>query len=758
MASRFFSIEKIIITAAFVVLLFLIILLFSRNVIAGFICLGIAMIILIPFIIDIFKMNDVVRLGIYGLVSLILPMWIEVKVWKEPAVSFVSTWLLGPSTSFYVNMKNNLFRIDFGIITLAWIAFGLILIGIVLLITKRLFIIGTSLLIGIGILLVILTFPLTSSFGTMGIILILIGVLLFIIKQLSKISSSLISIGCLILTFNFFIMLINFEGYILIPVNIFYILSVGIRGLTIMPIFRSPTIPTIPEIKTPKIVHEKEFTKIEEAITKPSILSIESSKLSVDEWGKIIVKVKGKGKISINLEGDVDWIKPELKDLSGESIIEIPVKPKISGEVPVKVIIDSPYGKESSTVFLKVERKEVKIPVKVKKIISKKVPGFPDELILKYEPLEFLGEGGFAKVFKVKRRSDGKIIALKVLKSEERTSEILINEVTAWLSLEHENIIKLYGVSKDPIPHLENELAEGIMIDNKIVRDLDGLPKPVDEKIAIKLIRGIAEGLKHAHSKKIFHRDLKPQNILLSSDFKPKITDWGLAKVKATSSSAGMKAVTLMYAAPEQLDSKQYGSTDQRTDIFQLGLVFYELLTGRLPFEIESPYQVMSSILDTKPFPPVSKFNVSLSKFDGIISRMLAKRKEERYQNIEEFISALNMLEIKTFEIEVLRKDIISSFDGLKKSRTSEEVKRYKRLLVENIVKLALICGEIGDLINQRNALHDLKSFAGENLSKLEEVIKQLDYCIENNIKPSDDFNNKLKLLLHEIKRGSEEA
>jgi serine/threonine protein kinase len=426
--------------------------------------------------------------------------------------------------------------------------------------------------------------------------------------------------------------------------------------------------------------------------------------------------------------------------------------------VPVKVIIDTPYGKDTSTVFLKVERKEVKIPVKVKKIISKKVPGFPDELISKYEPLEFLGEGGFAKVFKVKRRSDGKIIALKVLKSEEKTSEILINEVTAWLSLEHENIIKLYGVSKDPIPHLENELAEGVMINNKIVRDLDGLPKPVDEKDAIKLIRDIAEGLKHAHSKKIFHRDLKPQNILLSSDFKPKITDWGLAKVKATSSSAGMKAVTLMYAAPEQLDSKQYGSTDQRTDIFQLGLVFYELLTGRLPFEIESPYQVMSSILDPKPFPPVSKFNVSLSKFDGIISRMLAKRKEERYQNIEEFISALNMLEIKTFEIEVLRKDIISSFDGLKKSRTSEEVKRYKRLIVENIVKLALICGEIGDLINQRNSLHDLKSFAGENLSKLEEVIKQLDYCIENNIKPSDDFNNKLKLLLHEIKRGSEEV
>jgi hypothetical protein len=262
LASRFFSVEKIIITAAFVILLFLIILLFSRNVIAGFIFLGIAMITLIPFIIDIFKINDVVRLGIYGLVSLILPMWIEVKIWKEPAVSFVSTWLLGPSTSFYVNMKNNLFRIDFGIITLAWIAFGLILIGIILLITKRLFIIGTSLMVGIGILLVILTFPLTSSFGTIGIILILIGVLLFIIKQLFKISSSLISIGCLILTFNFFIMIVNVEGYILIPISIFYILSVGIRGLTIMSTLTPTITPKIPEIKTPKIIHEKNIQKL----------------------------------------------------------------------------------------------------------------------------------------------------------------------------------------------------------------------------------------------------------------------------------------------------------------------------------------------------------------------------------------------------------------------------------------------------------------------------------------------------------------
>jgi hypothetical protein len=298
--------------------------------------------------------------------------------------------------------------------------------------------------------------------------------------------------------------------------------------------------------------------------------------------------------------------------------------------------------------------------VGLKKVTEVKVPGFPQELLMKYEPLELIGEGGFAKAFKVKRRSDGKAIALKVLKGEGRASEVLAREVAAWLSLDHENIARLYAVSKDPIPHLEVELAEGVRVGEKVVRDLGDLPKPVDEGTAIKLVRGIAEGLKHAHSKGIFHRDLKPQNILLSSDFKPKITDWGLAKVKAASASpTSARAFTLLYAAPEQLDSRQYGPTDQRTDIFQLGLIFYELLSGRLPFEVEGgPYQIMGSILSPEPFQPVSRFNAKLSTLDWIVSKMLAKRKEDRFQSVEELTSALDQLERGTFRMEELRRTL----------------------------------------------------------------------------------------------------
>jgi len=120
-----------------------------------------------------------------------------------------------------------------------------------------------------------------------------------------------------------------------------------------------------------------------------------------------------------------------------------------------------------------------------------KVPEFPEELLAKYEPIEFLGEGGFAKVFKVRRKTDGKTIALKVLTKEKRVTDTLTNEVAAWLSLDHENIAKLYGVSKDPVPHMEVELAEGVKIGDKVVRDLGYLPKPLDEKMTIRLIRGL---------------------------------------------------------------------------------------------------------------------------------------------------------------------------------------------------------------------------------------------------------------------------
>jgi len=125
-------------------------------------------------------------------------------------------------------------------------------------------------------------------------------------------------------------------------------------------------------------------------LNKPQLLTLTSTKLFVNEWGKIFVIVKGKGKVSINLEGDVEWKDPGINEISGETTIEIPVKPKVGGDVPVKVIIDSPYGKEFSTISLKVEKKEV-------------IVGLDEIIPLRNIPLKNLvsGYGCSSKPFKV---------------------------------------------------------------------------------------------------------------------------------------------------------------------------------------------------------------------------------------------------------------------------------------------------------------------------------------------------------------------
>ncbi|WP_169302025.1 PEGA domain-containing protein [Thermococcus gammatolerans] len=389
------------------------------------------------------------------------------------------------------------------------------------------------------------------------------------------------------------------------------------------------------------------------------------------------------------------------------------------------------------------------------------VPGFPPELLDKYEPLEFLGEGGFAKVFKARRKKDGKIVALKIPRIDERTSKTFLKEITAWLQLDHPNIVRLYDVDILPVPYLEMEFVEGVNVDGKTVRDLGGYPKPVDEKTALKLIKGIAEGLKHAHSKGIYHRDLKPLNILLKSDLTPKITDWGLAKLGTMSSGRSVLGYTPLYASPEHLMPGKYGHTDWRTDIWQLGVTFYELLTGKLPFEGYTYEEVFGKITDESyRFTPPSKINPALAKYDGIFEKLLAKRKEERYQSVEEFLKDLEKLdevekkraELEK-EVEELKKTLSKSVQALKRSTTVEETLRNRRLVVETLGRLALAYAELNRKAELLNTLNDLKFYTVQNLVDLTNAINTVELLIKENLPVSDDFIERLKVLIHNIKR-----
>ncbi|MEM3504660.1 MAG: protein kinase [Archaeoglobaceae archaeon] len=386
--------------------------------------------------------------------------------------------------------------------------------------------------------------------------------------------------------------------------------------------------------------------------------------------------------------------------------------------------------------------------------LTEKLKDFPLPLTEKYEPLEFLGEGGFAKVFKAKRKSDGEIVAIKIPRLDEKTSSIFLKEIASWYHLNHPNIVRLYSADILPVPYMEMEYVEGVEISGKTVRDLERYPKPVNEDIALSIVKGIADGLKHAHDKGIYHLDLKPLNVLIESDLMPKITDWGLAKISARSSPAASTGYSPLYAAPEQIDEKKFGQPDHRTDIYGLGVILYELLTGKLPYEAMTPSAVLGKIVAENIKPdPVSKHNPALAKFDRIIEKLLAKRKEDRFQSVDEFLSALDSMKSYKMELEELKKSLEDTKISLKKSRSKEEMDKLQKEAVEKTAKIAILAARLNDKPEVLNALEELKLFTKQNLEDLLGAISSVELMIKEEIPIGDEFIERLRVLLSRIKR-----
>jgi hypothetical protein len=383
-----------------------------------------------------------------------------------------------------------------------------------------------------------------------------------------------------------------------------------------------------PEEKPPPVLaSEKAYpaaTKtLEETISKPSILSIEAPKLFVNEWGKLIVKVKGKGKALVSLEGDVDWNKPDSKELSGETTIEIPVKPKVSGDVPVKVIIDTPYGKESSIIFLKVEKKEV-IPAQfVTPITVKEKVGLEEIIPLRNIPLKNLvsGYGCSSKLFKVNlstptvpkefegvwdccllgcggwgcaylaTRGNEKIV-IKVPRGFESVIEGSIeaptshdallkkirSETEIMGSLNHPNIIKFLGASSR-IPLVIYEFADYGSLYWQLIK---GWRPSLRDAVLIGIQLG--DALRYIHSRGLIHGDIKPSNVFIKNKV-AKLGDFSSTVKLLSSVSISKLPYTVGFRAPEQVflelkrKARELG-VENRIDIYQLGNLLLYILTG----------------------------------------------------------------------------------------------------------------------------------------------------------------------------------
>jgi len=307
-----------------------------------------------------------------------------------------------------------------------------------------------------------------------------------------------------------------------------------------------------------------------------------------------------------------------------------------SGKSTEENIISGLYSKadSSDTVVASVDYDNTTIFENESGIMNSSLSGsyFPECLGERYSGVEFIGKGGIARVFKAVRRDDGGVVAVKVpINFDEITGRFFMKEMRIWEELSHKNIVRLFSVNILPVPFVEMEY---------VVYDLSELKKPLPVRDTLKIIEGIAEGLLYAHNLGIIHRDIKPQNILVTEDMTAKITDWGLGKMMSDGHETTVVGFSLNYAAPEQIAPRRFGIPDERTDIYQMGVVFYEMVVGMRPFFGGGVGEMTDEIIHRTPMKP-SENRISDEPFDKIIMKCLEKMPEERYGNIGEFLNDL---------------------------------------------------------------------------------------------------------------------
>ena len=264
-----------------------------------------------------------------------------------------------------------------------------------------------------------------------------------------------------------------------------------------------------------------------------------------------------------------------------------------------------------------------------------------------YKILGKLGAGAMAIVYKARQLSLNRIVAIKILPKRFSENpeyvERFYKEGQAAGRLNHPNIVQAIDVGEAGGYHyFVMEYVEG-----RTIADDLAAGKIFSEAEALEIIIQVANALAHAHACNLIHRDVKPKNIMISTNGTVKLADMGLARgmtdIEAAQSEAGKAYGTPYYIAPEQIRGKI--DIDGRADIYGLGATFYNMVTGRVPFMAENSADVMKKHLREKLIPP-DHINTSLSAgVSEVIEIMMAKRRESRYINIEELLTDLEALQ-----------------------------------------------------------------------------------------------------------------
>lgn len=260
----------------------------------------------------------------------------------------------------------------------------------------------------------------------------------------------------------------------------------------------------------------------------------------------------------------------------------------------------------------------------------------------RYEIIKRVGNGGMATVYKAKDHTLNRFVAVKILKDEFTTDEEFIkrfnSEAQAVASLTNPNIVSVYDVGNEGnLYYIVMELVQGKTLKEVIQED-----GKLSWKWSLKVAIQIAQALDAAHKNNIIHRDIKPHNIIITEDGMAKVTDFGIAKAvsNSTITAFGTTLGSVHYFSPEHARG---GFTDAKSDLYSLGVVMYEMLTGKVPFDADTPVSVALMHMQEKPIEPIllnPSIPVSVNK---IVLKAMQKDPNLRYQSAKEMLKDLNM-------------------------------------------------------------------------------------------------------------------
>jgi non-specific serine/threonine protein kinase len=380
---------------------------------------------------------------------------------------------------------------------------------------------------------------------------------------------------------------------------------------------------------------------------------------------------------------------------------------------------DSKFCKECAAPLMKVKGVSFTVTLKAPRA------GFSKGTVIadKYKIIEEIGRGGMGVVYKAKDTRLDRTVALKFLSSEltqdKEAKQRFVQEAKAAAALNHPNISIIHEIDEHQgKTFIAMEFIQG----HSLKERLEERPLEIDEAKDIAL--QIAEGLKEAHTKGIIHRDIKPANIMLTDKGQAKITDFGLAKLSggADLTKASTVMGTVAYMSPEQAKGED---VDHRTDIWSLGAIIYEILSGERPFQKAQEQALIYSILNDKPTPLSLIRSDVPSHIEQVIEKALAKKQRERYQDIPELIKDLNL----SVALPMAEKSIVVlPFDDMSPGKDSEY---FSDGLTEEIISdLSLIHGLL--VISKSSAM----TYKGTK-KKIKEIGKELNiqYVLEGSVR-----------------------